>query len=54
MQSHLGETEIPTGETEATRVSGSGYAKRTRWRQIDLIDTAEFDFWFGTYVDVIK
>ena len=54
LQSHLGETEIPTGETEVTRVSGSGYVKRTRWRQIDLIDTAEFDFWFGTYVDTRK
>ena len=27
LQSHLGETEIPIGETEVTRVSGSGYAK---------------------------
>ena len=26
-QSHLGETEIPIGETEVTRVSGSGYVK---------------------------
>ena len=25
LQSHLGETEIPIGETEKTRVSGSGY-----------------------------
>ena len=25
LQSHLGETEIPIGETENTRVSGSGY-----------------------------
>ena len=25
LQSHLGETEIPIGETELIRVSGSGY-----------------------------
>ena len=25
LQSHLGETEIPIGETEKTRVFGSGY-----------------------------
>ena len=25
LQSHLGETEIPIGETEKTRVSSSGY-----------------------------
>ena len=25
LQSHLGETEIPIGETKKTRVSGSGY-----------------------------
>ena len=27
LQSHLGETEIPIGETEVTRVCGSGYVK---------------------------
>ena len=54
LQSHLGETEIPIGETEKTRVSGSGYVKRTRWRQIEIFGRAEFDFWFGTYVDVRK
>ena len=27
LQSHLGETEIPTGETELARVSGYGYVK---------------------------
>ena len=27
LQSHLGETEMPIGETEVTRVSGSGYVK---------------------------
>ena len=54
LQSHLGETEIPIGETEKTRVSGSGYVKRTRWRRIDQIGGAEFDFWFGTYLEVRK
>ena len=54
LQSHLGETEIPIGGTEVTRVSGSGYVRRTRWRRIDKIGTAEFDFWFGTYVDMRK
>ena len=42
------------GETEKTRVSGSGYVKRTRWRRIGNFSGAEFDFWFGTYVDVRK
>ena len=27
LQSHPGETEIPIGDTEKTRVSGSGYVK---------------------------
>ena len=27
LQPHLGETEIPIGEIEKTRVSGSGYVK---------------------------
>ena len=54
LQSHLGETEIPIGETEKTRVSRSGYVKRTWWRRIENFGGAEFDFWFGTYVDVRK
>ena len=54
LQSHLGETEIPIGETEKTRVSGSGYVKWTRWRRMDQIGGAEFNFWFGTYVDMRK
>ena len=52
LQSHLGETKIPVGETEVTRVSGSGYVKWTRWRRMDQFGGAEFDFWFGTYVDM--
>ena len=52
LQSHLGETEIPIGETEVTRVCGSGYVKRTRLRRIYDFGRAEFDFWFGTYVDM--
>ena len=54
LQSHLGKTEIPIGETKKTGVYGSGYVNRTRWRRIDQIGGAEFDFWFGTYVDVRK
>ena len=49
LQSHLGETEIPIGETDLPRVCGSGYDIRTRWRRIERIGGAEFDFWFGTY-----
>ena len=26
----------------------------TRWRRIERIGGGEFDFWFGTYVDVRK
>ena len=54
MQSHLGETEIPISETEVTRVCGSGSVKRTRWRRIESFGGAEFNFWFGTYVDMRK
>ena len=46
LQSHLGETEIPIGETDLPRVCGSGYDIQTRWR----IGRAEFDFRFWTYV----
>ena len=48
LQSHLGETEIPIGETEMIRVSGYGYVKWTRWRRIDQIGGVEFDFWLET------
>ena len=54
LQSHLSETEIPIGETEKTTVSGSGYVNWTRWRRIESFGGAEFDFCFGTYVDVRK
>ena len=47
LQSHL-------GETEKTRVSGSGYVKRTRWRRIESFGGAEFDFWFWTFVAMGK
>ena len=54
LQSHLGETEIPIGETEVTRVlrqwlcqlNSVAPDRSNRW--------AEFDFWFGTYVDMRK
>ena len=54
MQSHLGETEIPIGETKLIRVSSYGYVKLTRWRRIDQIGGAEFDFRFRTYVEMRK
>ena len=44
----------PIGETELIRVSGSGYVKWTRWRRMENFGGAEFDFWFGTYVDMWK
>ena len=47
LQSHLGDTEIPIGETELIRVSGSGYVKRTRWRRIENFGVAEFNFGLG-------
>ena len=47
LQSHLGETEM-------TRVCGSGYVNWTRWRRIEIFGGAKFDFWFGTYVDMRK
>ena len=54
LQSHISEAEIPIGETELIRVSGYGYVKWTRWRRIDQIGGVEFNFWFGTYVDMRK
>ena len=54
LQSHLGETEIPIGETDLPRVCGSGYDIQTRWRRIERIGGAEFDFRFRSYVDVGK
>ena len=54
LQSHLGEIEIPIDETDLPRVCGSGYDIWTRWRQIEKIGMAEFDFWFRSYVDVRK
>ena len=54
LQSHLGETEIPIGETDLPRVCGSVYDIWTRWRRIERIGGAEFDYWFVTYVDMRK
>ena len=51
LQGHLGETEIRIGVAELSRVSGSGYVKRTRWRRIDQIGGAEFDFEFWAYLE---
>ena len=44
LHSHLDETEIPVGETELIMVCSSGYVKWTRWRRIDQIGGADFDF----------
>ena len=52
LQPHLGEIGIPIGETEVTRVYGSGYVKGTRWRRMDQIGGAEFDFRFRKYLDL--
>ena len=54
LQSHLGETEIPIGETDLPRVCGSGYDILTWWRRIGRIGGAELDFWFRSYVDLRK
>ena len=54
LQSHLGETEIPIGETDLPRVCGSGYDIRTRWRQIERIGVTDFGFRFRSFVDVRK
>ena len=54
LQSHLGETEIPIGETDLPRVCGVAMTFETWWLQIGRIGGAEFDFWFRSYVDVRK
>ena len=54
LQSHLGETEIPIGKTEVARVCASSYVKWTPWHRIENFGGADFDFWFGTYVDMRK
>ena len=54
LQSHLGETEIPIGETDLPRVCGSGYDIWTRWRRIERIGVTDFDFRFRSYADVGK
>ena len=54
LQSHLGETEIPIGETDLPRVCGSGYDIWTRWRRIERIGVTDFDFGFRSYEDVRK
>ena len=54
LQSHLGETEIPIGETEVTRVfwqwlcqlNSVAPDRKNRW--------VEIDFWFGTNLEVRK
>ena len=52
LQSHLGETEIPIGETELLGCVVVAMTFETRWRRIERIGGAKFDFWFRSYVDV--
>ena len=52
LQPHLGETEIPIGETELLGFVAVDMTFETRWRRIERIGGAEFDFWFRSYVDV--
>ena len=54
LQSHLGETEIPIGETDLLRVCGSGYDFWNRWRRIGRIGVTDFGFGFRSFVDVGK
>ena len=54
LQSHLGENEIPIGETDLPRVCGSGYDIRTRWRRIERISVTDFGSRFRSFVDVRK
>ena len=54
LQSHLGETEIPIGETDLPRVCGSGYDIWTRWPRIERNSVTDFDFGFRSYEDVRK
>ena len=54
LQSHLGETKIPIGETELLGFVAVAMTFETRWRRIGRIGGAEFDFWFRSYVDVRK
>ena len=54
LQSHLGETEIPIGETDFLGFVAVAMTFETRWRRIERMGGAEFDFWFGTYVDMRK
>ena len=54
LQSHLGETEIPIGETDLPRVCGSGYDFWNRWRRIGRIGVTDFGFRFRSFVEVGK
>ena len=54
LQSHLGETEIPIGETDLPRVCGSGYDLWNRLRRIGIIGVTDFGFGFRSFVEVGK
>ena len=51
LQPHLGVTEIPIDCLGFVAVA---MTFETRWRRIERIGRAEFDFWFRSYVDVRK
>ena len=52
LQSHLSETEIPIGETDLLGFVAVAMTCETRWRWIERIGGAEFDFRFRSYVDM--
>ena len=54
LQSHLGETEIPIGETDLLGFVAVAMTSETRWRRINRIGGAKFDFRFRSYVDMRK
>ena len=54
LQPHLGETEIPVGETIFLGFVAVAMTFETQWHRIGRIGGAKFDFWFRSYVDVRK
>ena len=54
LQSHLGETEIPIGGTEKTRVSGSAMSTELGGSGYEISVGPSWTFWFRTYVDMRK
>ena len=54
LQAHLGETEIPSVRPNLLGFLAVAISFETRWRRIERIGRAEFDFWFRTYLEVRK